>query len=202
MMKISTALEAINTPPLVSGAGIVTLSLIPVLEQAIVKGAIPFLGVQILNILFYALNTYSTSQPGRIDGIIEQEEKTKGASSKTALAYSTGKRGRTLLMPQGWAFAIWGPIFAGELAFCLSTALFVTETMDLAPLIKYVSSGFIGAQIFQSLWCASFRPKYAGKAIFASSAMLSGIAYCLNQAHEAFVLTSTDLVSYCIHFCR
>jgi hypothetical protein len=197
-MTIATALDAINTPPLVTGAGLATLSLVPVLEEAIIKGAIPFLGVQILNILFYVLNSYSTSQPGRIDGI-EQEQMSAAATSKSVQAFATGKRGRTLLMPQGWAFSIWGPIFAGELAFCTSAAL-VKETMNIAPVIKYVSGGFIGSQIFQSLWCASFRPKFTGKGMFVSSAMLGGVAYCLNRAHEAFVFTKHDLTTYCIHF--
>jgi hypothetical protein len=195
---MTASLQTFNTPPLVTGAGVLTMSLMPALEQAILKGAIPFAGVQVLNLLLYFLNTYATAQPGRIDGIELEAESSK--SSKAMKPYNVGKRGRTLFMPQGWAFSIWGPIFAGELAFCTATALFVKEGMSISPLIKYVSGGFMGSQICQSLWCASFRPSYTGKAIFASSAMLSGIAYCLNRAHQVFSFSSTDLLTYCVYF--
>ncbi|GKY96544.1 hypothetical protein MPSEU_000614000 [Mayamaea pseudoterrestris] len=196
-MTISNALASINTPPFVGTTGALTLTIVPILEQAIIGSAIPFLGVQIMNLLFYMLNTLATSQSGRIDGIEQEQDVT---TSKAVEAFRTGKRGRTLFMPQGWAFAIWGPIFSGELAMCTSTALFVKESMSVAPIIKEMSGGFIGSQIFQALWCASFRPSYTGRSMFVSSAMLSGVAYCLNRAHRAFVYAKTDAFTYCIHF--
>jgi hypothetical protein len=199
---VAFSLEAINTPSLVTGTGLATATLLPKLEQAFVQGAIPFVGLQVLNLLFYFMNAYATSQPGRIDGIEQDMISKVTKTGKPTSLFATGKRGRTLFMPQDWAFAIWGPIFAGELIFCLSTAMAVQESMPLASIIKYASGGFIGAQIFQTLWCASFRPKYDGNAAFTSSAMLSGVAYCLSRAHDAFVMTD-EIVSrsqYCIHF--
>jgi len=42
-------------------------------------------------------------------------------------------------------------------------------------------------QIFQTLWTASFRPKYKGRLIYISGAMLTGIAYSMSRAHAGFV---------------
>jgi hypothetical protein len=82
------------------------------------------------------------------------------------------------------AFAIWAPIFMGELAL-VSAQLFVGETDSLAPMIKAATVPFVAANIFQSLWCAAFRPKYKGVWMGVSFAALASTAYSLSKVHTA-----------------
>ena len=43
------------------------------------------------------------------------------------------------------------------------------------------------AQLFQTLWCASFRPKYNGNWVFLSSGFLAATALSLSKAHSIFI---------------
>jgi hypothetical protein len=87
-------------------------------------------------------------------------------------------RGRTLVSPSGWAFAIWGPIYLGETIFV--AAQFFPQS-GLAAVLPEITAPFVAANIFQSLWCASFRPSYRDWASYISPAMLAGTAYSLSQ---------------------
>ena len=79
-------------------------------------------------------------------------------------------------MPAGWAFAIWGPIYLGEAIFCLAQIF----DPSLAASIPVVTGPFVAANLFQSLWCASFRPSYnEGWHKYVSAAMLGGTAMSL-----------------------
>jgi hypothetical protein len=82
------------------------------------------------------------------------------------------------------AFAIWAPIFMGELAL-VTTQLFVGETDSLAPMIKAATVPFVAANVLQSLWCAAFRPKYKGAWMGVSFAALASTAYSLSKVHTA-----------------
>ena len=116
----------------------------------------------------------SVQRPGRLDS---------QAAEGGDLAPRTGK---TLVAPSGWAFAIWGPIFLGELV-SVTAPFFLVESDPLVELLRKVSGPFISAQIFQSLWCAAFRPKYNKKGyMFVSTGMLAATAYSLSRAHAAF----------------
>merc|ERR1711934_396531 len=58
------------------------------------------------------------------------------------------------------------------------------------------------AQLFQTLWTTSFRPKYKGSQMYISTAMLSGTAYSLSKAHDA-ISSFPKIISipeYCIYF--
>lgn len=161
---------------------------LPPLETAIRDGAISFLALKTANALLYAVNLYAAQQPGRLDGRKEKELQ-QGSKGKKDLFQTY--RDRTLVMPSGWAFIIWPFIFLGELVFCASSFL-VKETSPVADVIKKVSSGFMVGQIFQTLWAASFRPKYEGKLMYVSAAMLSGIAWSMSRAHAAFALAGNS----------
>lgn len=195
------SLSSLNQSSILAASGIAAGIALPLIEAAVDNGSLSFGAVRILNGVLYGLNVYATSQPGRIDGQ-NQEEFGKGASSssKEMERLSPGSRGRTLVSPSGWAFAIWGPIFIGELVFC--TASFtLSENSELAGVIKKASGGFMVSQVFQVLWTAAFRPKHKGKAAYISAAMLSGIALSLNRAHQAFTADrSYSMSSYLIYF--
>lgn len=94
-------------------------------------------------------------------------------------------RSRTLVAPAGWAFAIWGPIFLGELVFVASQVLLPASAAVTAT-VQRASGGFLMSQIMQTLWTTAFRPKYKGKYVYVSGALLSGIAFSLSRAHAAF----------------
>lgn len=205
------SLQALNQPPLVAVSGLAAMAALPALERAIASGGIPLPVVKALNGLLYGLNVFATSQPGRIDGQMQREaelarkKKDDGDSGKQAeqeddeeedTAYSTGMRRRSLVVPKGWAFIIWAPIFLGELVFVTSSALMLKDDASSSPggvasVFKKASAGFMVSQVMQSLWAAAFRPKYQGSAAYISAGLLSGIAYCLNRAHGAY--TSSDL---------
>lgn len=94
------------------------------------------------------------------------------------------------------AFAIWGPIFLGELVL-VTAQLFEGPTGSMAPFIKSASVPFIAANIFQSLWCAAFRPKYKGGWMAVSFASLSSTAYALSKVHNsALGLTGSNYFIY------
>ena len=193
-------LAALNSPLLVAATGVGALAGLPTLETAIRDGAISFLTIKTANALLYVLNLYAVQQPGRLDGRKQEELQNKGSKGNKKDLFQT-YRDRTLVMPSGWAFSIWPVIFLGELVFCTSS-FFVKETSPVAQVIKKVSGGFMVGQIFQTLWTASFRPKYEGKLQYISAAMLSGIALSMSRAHAAFAMagSSYGLGQYLMYF--
>jgi len=188
------SLSALNTPPIVSSAMAGLAISLPSLENVILSGSIPWMGIKTLNALSYAINLYAVSQPGRLDGQEQQKMIDNDLKGMDA------EKGVTLVAPSGWAFAIWAPIFAGELSFTISQFL-VPETSSIATIIKQLSAPFITGQLFQSLWCAAFRPKYEGSLMLISSAGLAGAAYSLSKVHAAYALREgyTSL-QYCLFF--
>lgn len=177
------SLSALNYPPLITTAGLGLTYVLPQFENAI--GRCPWSTIRILNLLAYSINFVSVSRPGRLDGTSTAED---GALSP--------RNGRTLVAPAGWAFAIWGPIFLGEAIGIGSQFLLWESNAANQPLIKLLkesSGSFIAAQLFQSLWCATFRPKYDGKKMYVSFGMLSATAYSLSRVHDLF--TSSAVAS-------
>jgi hypothetical protein len=128
--------------------------------------------------LSFACNVTAVSVPGRLDG--QQDERmrrgdinpsntggdeTTPLTSKTrsdetasdeADAAAANLRLRSLVLPAGWAFSIWGAIYLGETTWCV--AQFVNS--DLQTVLPQVTAPFVAANLVQSLWCASFRPSY------------------------------------------
>jgi len=206
------SLSAWNTPPLVSTAmGVLALAL-PLYENAIIDGTISWTGVKTINALSYAINLVSVSIPGRLDGQQQQkqeqsQEKIKGDALKDDTDDTSNNKMDeltvSLVAPSGWAFAIWGPIFAGELVFSISQLL-IPESAAIATTIKKLSGPFVAGQLFQSLWCAAFRPKYEkGSLMLISSAGLAGAAYSLSKVHAAYAIKTKFYYSslqYCIYF--
>jgi len=194
-------LEALNQPPLVAGAGVAVVAALPAVERAIVSGdRISFGAVKLVNCLLFGLNVWATSRPGRIDGQLAEEMQKRnkerrqrkksddGDDKKDDVVLAAyGSRGRTLVSPSGWAFAIWGPIFLGELVFVVASAASVSSSGNtmIGDVIRRASGGFAASQIVQSLWAAAFRPKYEGASAFVSAGLLGGIALSLNRAHAA-----------------
>lgn len=148
----------------------------------------PWSAVRAANALSYAINVVAVSRPGRLDGEAAIEDGELSPQS-----------GRTLVAPAGWAFAIWGPIFLGE-AIGVVSQFFLNDNEKkndiIIQLLKETSGPFITAQLFQSLWCATFRRKYYNEKnnnnMFISVGMLSATAYSLSRAHSAFASSSSS----------
>lgn len=186
---------SLNSPPLVAISGLATLTAgIPLLESA----GLSLAALKAANLFAFCVNVAAVSVPGRIDGQ-QQERMTSSEGSKkptpsesdALLEDSTYNeiyspaRGRTLVSPAGWAFAIWGPIYLGEAAFC--AAQFLAKDVSFQSALSSVSPAFVVANLCQSLWCAAFRPSYNhGWAKYVSVAMLGSTALALSQVH-AFV---------------
>mmetsp|Transcript_4037 Transcript_4037/g.7755 ORF Transcript_4037/g.7755 Transcript_4037/m.7755 type:complete len:335 (+) Transcript_4037:129-1133(+) len=185
------SLSALNYPPLVALSGIGLGASLPTVEQ--IAAQTPWNTLRLVNLLSYGINFISVQRPGRLDS---------QAAEGGELAPRTGK---TLVAPSGWAFAIWGPIFLGELVG-VTAPFFLSETDPIVELLKKVSGPFISAQLFQSLWCAAFRPKYNKKGegyMFVSTGMLAATAYSLSRAHAVFTANPHvySKFQYGIFFC-
>mmetsp|Transcript_8347 Transcript_8347/g.12855 ORF Transcript_8347/g.12855 Transcript_8347/m.12855 type:complete len:325 (+) Transcript_8347:148-1122(+) len=174
---------ALNNPMLVAAGGLGGCAILPVLTNLVQSGSISWTVLKTANVVSYAMNVIAVSRPGRIDGQAQQE-----GTGNEMEQLSPGRNGRTLVAPSGWAFAIWGPIFLGELVF-VTTQLVLPETAPIAPLLKKITAPFVMAQYFQTLWTAAFRPKYKGNLMWISTGLLGATSYSLSKAHAQIVAT-------------
>lgn len=173
MNRIIKMATNLNSPAYVSIAGAAVIAGAPWLHQAISLGGWSMSTMQCCNILAFTTNVISVSIPGRIDGQQDQNmrnrvtapgSKTGGTNPTTDPTSTTTTTtntmdvysDRSLVTPSGWAFAIWGPIYLGEALFCGYGQFNYMSNSELMQ----ITAPFIAANIFQSLWCASFRPKY------------------------------------------
>ena len=109
----------------------------------------------------FGVNVLSVGQPGRFDGLAVAAAKNK--STDPNLKYQGGIPWTPVFAPAGWAFAIWGVIYLGELLTTVSVSVF-----GISPILSSSQSetsaalqGWVAGNLFQSLWCASFRPEFS-----------------------------------------
>lgn len=77
----------------------------------------------------------------------------------------------------------------------VGSQLRLSEQDGLAPIIRKVTGPYVMAECFQSLWTASFRPKYnQGYFKYISALNLTGIAISLSLCHDAFT-SASDTIS-------
>ncbi len=176
-ISLIMSLSSLNYPPLVAISGLGLGASLPLIEKLTLSS--PLYIVRLFNLAAYALNVVSVGVPGRLDS--EASDVEGGELSP--------RSGKTLVAPSGWAFSIWGPIFLGELV-SVTAPFLLKETDPVVDLLRKTSAPFIGAQIFQSLWCASFRPKYKGLSRYISSGFLAATAFSLSKAHAIYAKNS------------
>lgn len=194
------SLSSLNSPPLVTGLlaqSVVYYLLSPKPLQF--AATAPLSTLRGINLAAYVLQVVAVSQPGRIDDQVAAKmssDATKKNDDDDAAAKTKNKKdnnddmanallpssGQTLVAPAGWAFAIWAPIFLGEAAFVVAQ-WFVEEGSPLATYVRNVSVPFSFAHLFQTLWCAAFRPKYQGHRMYVSVGALGATAWSLSRAH-------------------
>lgn len=186
------SLRMLNFPPLVAVAGTAIIAATPFVSVAGASTA----ALQAANVLAFATNVTAVSIPGRMDGTAQlRGNDSDNIMTENDIQEKSGdnivqaSRDRTLVAPAGWAFSIWGPIYLGEAA--LVAATFTNPTI-MATMPEWTVP-FCAANLTQSLWCASFRPKYAhGWRKYVSVAMLGGTAVSLAQLPFATLLETTS----------
>ena len=188
-MSLHTYLNKLNSPVIVLGSGAAVLFSLPTVTSLCATSGASSLGLlQTANLMAFALNCVAVSVPGRIDR--QAQDKIQGKANSNDETYRTvysPNQGRSLIAPAGWAFAIWGPIYLGEAVFC--TSLLLKSSSVVLSSIPMITGPFIAANLFQCLWCASFRPSYMNTSSnwekYISVAMLGGTAYSLSLLHAA-----------------
>lgn len=157
-------------------------SLFPSISIIIITASVPFILTYINNkilspkvnmyrvlwIAAFILNLVTVQMPGRFDSLVD---KTDGLDRFPW---------RTLFSPSGWAFAIWGVIYLSEL---ILTTFVATPYGNSIPAIKSATVYWMGANIYQSIWCLCFRPKYIDRLWLPAIQLISG-AFSLNLAHS------------------
>jgi hypothetical protein len=236
-------LEALNSPPLIgiltAGCyGIVANKNNPLF---LLSTRVPWSTIKGMNVLSYGISLYSVTRPGRYDS---QQTQASSSSSSSELKKKNDDAvivdndndnndndndnddddngindgsDRSLLNPAGWAFSIWGVIFIGELIMVSAPYISSSSppTAELESIIRNITGPYMMSQLFQSLWCASFRPKYNyyGRsstyyyyyyyyAKYLSVLNLSGIALSLSFCHDAFTKSSPSYsnMDYWLYF--
>jgi hypothetical protein len=114
--------------------------------------------------------------PGRLDG--------KSWKASTVVRFFT---------PSGWAFAIWAPIFLGEMLFALYQLTAAYTSPKFQPYIAKLSPHLACAFFTQSLWCVAFRP-WAARMQYLSASLLGATAIGLYNVHKVLRQAATDNV--------
>ncbi|OEU08606.1 hypothetical protein FRACYDRAFT_196133 [Fragilariopsis cylindrus CCMP1102] len=216
------SLEALNSPPLI---GILTAGCycaLPFVVNNPLFSRLPWSTIKGMNILAYGISIYSVTRPGRYDS---QQSTSSPSSSKQASELKNKKKNddvdvdvvddignefqdgnnRSLLNPAGYAFSIWGIIFIGELIMVSTPYIIISPPPTSTQLIiREITGPYMMSQLFQILWCASFRPKYnrlssavggSGLYKYLSVFNLTGIAVSLSFCHDAFTTNNKSDVS-------
>ena len=214
MSLLSPFSYLIDNPKLQVAAGASVLFGLPIAQVALsttaplAGGFTTALPLYCVNILSFAINCTTVSVPGRLDGLKDAAMR-KGDLNPSAHADDTAKkasvdsytraRDRSLITPSGWAFAIWGPIYFGEAIFCVAQCIPASNLTH--TVLPHVTAPFVAVNLFQSLWCASFRPEsFNGTwTTFVGPVMLAGAAYSMSHVN-AFAASNVSLVPLSVHF--
>lgn len=115
----------------------------------------------------FLTNIISVSIPGRFDQL-QQHGK-------------SWQQWQTYFEPSGWAFAIWGVIYLSEF---LLTAY---GTISGAPIEVFRNAVpfWLAGNLFQSLWCLTFRPEFRS-GLWLPASFLAGGAASMLGAHRVF----------------
>lgn len=192
------ALSSFNAPPIVAAAGVAIAVGVPMIPM----GAMSLGMLQAANVMAFCTNVAAVSVPGRIDGSQDNSMRRGDLNPDSSTPLVDGgnaegpiaQRSRTILRPAGWAFAIWGPIYLGEATFCVAQYL---DGSALAATLPIVTAPFVAANLFQSLWCASFRPSFdQGWHKYISVAMLGGTALSLSAVPSDVSLYFVPIVMH------
>lgn len=123
-------------------------------------------------VLAFCLNLITVSLPGRFDSSVKRDSK------------STNEGGpwTSLFAPAPWAFAIWGLIYASELILTAFVGLnFCGHNQNI--LLSTITPFWIACNLFQSLWCLSFRD-FCKNSLWLPAICLGSSAASLTMVHR------------------
>ena len=132
----------------------------------------------------FIINLGTVSIPGRFDGLAV-EAKNRGDTSP-GYQYRGGIPWTPVFAPAGWAFAIWGVIYLGEMA---ATAFIGAR--GGAALLQGSLSWWIAGSLFQALWCGCFRPAFSDH-LYIPSTLLACAAASQLANHAAMTDAIND----------
>ncbi len=138
----------------------------------------------------FVLNLITVSLPGRFDSEANREKSESEKKTGTILTFTP------VFAPSGWAFAIWGVIYLGELLLTGFIALFGSAPQFMSVL-KDATPYWVGANAFQSLWCAAFRPKFR-KRLWLPSLCLVMAAY--SQLRCLYTIMNSSYADFLLEF--
>jgi hypothetical protein len=131
----------------------------------------------------FAVNLVTVSIPGRFDGQATRDSAANASKKGTILTF------KPYFAPSGWAFAIWGIIYVGEMILTALVAAFGGKPL-IVNALKTATPFWVSANLFQSLWCAAFRPKFK-KMLWLPTLCLVGAAIsqvrCLDTVMDVIV---------------
>jgi len=166
--------SALNTPQLIISAGVILLVASPTIDKLAISA--PWSVIRFASFIAYAINLIATTRPGQLDAEISAD------GTRTS-----PRDGKTLLAPAYWGFLAWIPVYLGNLVLVIAQ-FFISETSPIVTMLKKIAGPFIVAHLFQSLWCAAFRPKYSKyNLMYISVACLMATASSLSRAHTILV---------------
>jgi hypothetical protein len=145
---------------------------IPLSVFASTKSSSKILCYRVLWVAAFIVNLITVSLPGRFDSEVAKNT----GNGKDAI---NGLPWKTLFAPAGWAFAIWGVIYVSEI---LLTA-YVGIIGKPVETLKKATPFWVAGNLFQSLWCFVFRPKFKGALWLPASQLFFG-AVSLSLAHR------------------
>lgn len=142
----------------------------------------------------FVLNIVCVSVPGRFDGQM--------VDGKISVVW------RSAFAPSGWAFAIWGIIYLGEMLMSLyitaapaswdfghtvfqavkssgwgSSPPAPVQTSGFNEGIKKATLYWMAGNLYQCLWCFSFRPSFKSS-LYVPASLLAVGAFCLFGCHS------------------
>lgn len=123
----------------------------------------------------FALNCIFVSLPGRFDNSQVTPE---------------GGPWQSLFAPAPWAFAIWGVIYLTEAISSIAVPI-VFSVYNQFKIIPTIAPYWVAANLYQCLWCLSFRPKFEKCLWFPASLLLGGALSLLGAVR----ILSNEIVS-------
>jgi len=143
---------AVGFPTIQYVAVTIGAALVPFLAQGLSRETLGAVASRIVWVVAFLINMLTVSLPGRFDGLQVEAQKSKQQGRNN---FKGGIPWTPVFAPAGWAFAIWGIIYAGELLATVAIGLGCMDSvLDSLPF-------WVAANLFQSLWCGSFRPSFA-----------------------------------------
>ena len=165
---ISSAFPYTQVAGIIFSSALVTVASIG-LHDAVEKFPLLF---RVIWVSAFLANCISVSVPGRFDG------------------QNMENSWKTVFAPAGYAFAIWGVIYAGEAL----VSIYIGAVGRPHSVSQKASLFWAAGNLFQSLWCACFRPIFKSALWLPTSLLfVSGLSYFMlhNELTKSIAMSTS-----------